>query len=116
MAALSFGHSFNTQNISTHIKLDHIKKTPRTTVPCCCQSRVPLSSKTKKQDKEENGNKGLKVIARLGKVGRGLKESLSPKRKGDWKDLEIGASNSWRKLSRNILKSWDKNQSEENKE
>ena len=89
MAALSFGHSFNTQNISTHIKLDHIKKTPRTTVPSCCQSRVPLSSKIKKEDQEENGNKGLKVIARLGEVGRGLKESLSPKRKGDWKDLVL---------------------------
>lgn len=89
MAALSFGHSFNTKFVSTHTKLDQIKKTPRILVPCCCQSRVPLSLKAKKEEKEENDNKGLKLMVSLEKIGQGLKESLSPKRKGDWKDLVL---------------------------
>lgn len=89
MAALSFGHSFNTNYVSTHKKLDQIKKTPRIVVPCCCQSRVPLSLKTKKEEKVENDNKGLKFMVSLEKVKKGLKESLSPKRKGDWKDLVL---------------------------
>lgn len=54
-----------------------------------CQNR-DFKAKTKKEMKED---KGLLILQQLlggvEKVGKGVKDSLSPKHKGDWKDITL---------------------------
>ncbi|MQM23627.1 hypothetical protein Taro_056693 [Colocasia esculenta] len=68
------------------------------------RARLPLSCRSQLlSDPEEDGGEGKRgemgkegkgrrralsgILAEAEKVGRGLKESLSPRRKGDWKDV-----------------------------
>lgn len=89
MAALSIGHSFHTR----HGVVLHNKPTSRTKVSVSCESRKPVgesSDNKKKKEKEEEGKPWVVgLFGDVEKFGRGLKNCLSPKRKGDWKDLML---------------------------
>ncbi|KAL8496043.1 hypothetical protein ACS0TY_019955 [Phlomoides rotata] len=56
-----------------------------------CQNRDPIDpSDTKTKKEEEKGVKKLhKLMGGVEKVGKGLQDKLSPKRKGDWKDVTL---------------------------
>ncbi|KAL5982023.1 hypothetical protein ACLOJK_016091 [Asimina triloba] len=60
-----------------------------------CRSRGPADRK--EGEDEGMGEKQqqqrppwiLRIFGKVGKLGEGLRESLSPKRKGDWKDVML---------------------------
>ncbi|KAB2070402.1 hypothetical protein ERO13_A08G143400v2 [Gossypium hirsutum] len=51
--------------------------------------RSTSSSKTKKEDKEKRQLLFGRVLGSVQKLGIGLKEKMSPQRKGDWKDVML---------------------------
>lgn len=51
-----------------------------------CQNRHPNNPKGSKEDK---GVMLQKVLFGVEKLGKGLQDNLSPKQKGDWKDLTL---------------------------
>ncbi|XP_059649124.1 uncharacterized protein LOC132295065 [Cornus florida] len=92
MAALSIGHSFHSKNTSTHQQLINKKSNPRFLVSVSCQSRVPINrSSPETEEEKEKGKKQLllRLFVGVEKLGNALKENLSPKQKGDWKDLVL---------------------------
>lgn len=70
-----------------------IKKCPRIlfSIISCRRPIDPLTSETKKEKEKEKKEKGLlpKLIVSVENFGKRLKDSLSPKQKGDWKDLML---------------------------
>lgn len=54
-----------------------------------CQSRESRNLESKKREKQINNGVFPKFIFGVGKFGKGLKDNLSPKQKGDWKDLTL---------------------------
>ncbi|CAL9152642.1 unnamed protein product [Musa hybrid cultivar] len=95
MAALSFGPPLRGVHSG---RLHPIKPTPRVvkqSPPCRSQlSAGPAggggeNEKEKRRSKEGKTWRGLLVemYGEAGKLGRGLLEGLSPKQKGDWKDV-----------------------------
>ncbi|XP_058073686.1 uncharacterized protein LOC131222574 [Magnolia sinica] len=90
--ALSISHSFHTKNISSIL---YNKPNSRLQLSVSCQSRGPAGpTDSKEGGDEEKGEKKkkpwvLRIYGEVGKLGEGLKESLSPKRKGDWKDVML---------------------------
>ncbi|XVF22933.1 hypothetical protein REPUB_Repub12eG0213500 [Reevesia pubescens] len=91
MAALSVNHSFNYKNSSAQELKNRRRNCPRVLVVLSCQNNEPIrkSAPTTKKAKEENRQLFSQVFAGVQKFGRGLKENMSPKRKGDWKDLML---------------------------
>lgn len=60
---------------------------------CCLHSREPFQGTNKLEAKEEN-KEGKQVsfpksFVGFEKLGKSLRENLSPKQKGDWKDLTL---------------------------
>ncbi|OIT27837.1 hypothetical protein A4A49_39178 [Nicotiana attenuata] len=95
MASISFSHSFNSKNTSPIIQECHSKcTTPRSfSILISCQNRESSDLKNAKEEKQINkeNKKGVlpQLIFDVGKLGNGLKDNLSPKHKGDWKDLTL---------------------------
>ncbi|KAK2991749.1 hypothetical protein RJ640_015483 [Escallonia rubra] len=90
MAALSIGHSFHSRYNSTPHLQD--KSNSRVLFSVSCQSHVPInrpSPETKRVGEKEKKANILQVVIGIEKLGKGLRDSLSPKRKGDWKDLVL---------------------------
>ncbi|KAH7863620.1 hypothetical protein Vadar_019979 [Vaccinium darrowii] len=89
MAALSIGHSFLTSNWSTQeLK---IKKCPRIlfSILSCRRPIDPSSSETKKEKEKEKKELLPKFLVSVENLGKRMKDNLSPKQKGDWKDLML---------------------------
>ncbi|XVE76741.1 hypothetical protein DITRI_Ditri13aG0005700 [Diplodiscus trichospermus] len=88
MAALSVNHPFYYKNSSVQELKSKRRNFPRCLVVLSCQNNEPTekskSTTTKKEQKEKR-----QIFAGLQKFGRGLKETMSPQQKGDWKDLML---------------------------
>ncbi|GFP92093.1 hypothetical protein PHJA_001353500 [Phtheirospermum japonicum] len=54
-----------------------------------CQNNDPSNAKTNKENKEDKGLTLKKFLSGVEKHGKGLKDNLSPKHKGDWKDITL---------------------------
>lgn len=80
MAALSIGHLCPIQD---H-QLNAIKNS-RIFISACSQNRDPSNAKTKKGSAEKN--KG--IVQHMEKLGGVMMDNLSPKQKGDWKDITL---------------------------
>ncbi|KAK1267715.1 hypothetical protein QJS04_geneDACA015605 [Acorus gramineus] len=81
-----------TINLSLHT---HMNSSPKTT-PSSPRIQSSLSCKTRKPDGSPGEEKErvkpswvAKVHKGIESMGRGIRESLSPKQKGDWKDLVL---------------------------
>ncbi|PSS24458.1 Glycerol-3-phosphate acyltransferase [Actinidia chinensis var. chinensis] len=88
MATLSIGHSFQGKTCSTHKQKS--KKCSRILISIYCQSRVPIDL-SRSETKKEKEKKDLlpKLFHSVEEFGDRLKDNLSPKQKGDWKDLTL---------------------------
>ncbi|GMH04409.1 hypothetical protein Nepgr_006248 [Nepenthes gracilis] len=89
MAAIYLSHCFHSKNSS--IKEHSSIILPAVFIPFSCQNR--RSNNRTNSNPEKDKAKGNKLRPPLFdgvlKLGKELKESLSPKRKGDWKDLML---------------------------
>ncbi|KVI00752.1 hypothetical protein Ccrd_020995 [Cynara cardunculus var. scolymus] len=91
MASFSISPSFHTRTSKTTIQ-DLINPMNHQTRPTfvACGTRVPFDPQT---DKEKEGNEKkpslMEVFVGVEKLGKGIQDFLSPKRKGDWKDLVL---------------------------
>nr|GMD71838.1 putative RNA/RNP complex-1-interacting phosphatase [Ipomoea batatas] len=87
MAAISIFHSLHSTRVS-HLQL-YTKRSFISAVSCRTgDPPEPLKPRTHKEKK----GKTLAVVEILGgveKLGKWLKDSLGPKKKGDWKDLAL---------------------------
>ncbi|KAF5822372.1 hypothetical protein HanRHA438_Chr01g0026141 [Helianthus annuus] len=91
MASLSISPSFHTLRSKTTIQ-DVVNPMNHRTRPTfvACQTRVPFDPPTDQaKGGKEKKQSMMEVFVGVKKLGRGFKESLSPKRKGDWKDLVL---------------------------
>ncbi|XP_028777013.1 uncharacterized protein LOC114733681 [Neltuma alba] len=87
MAALPVGYYCHTRRgPTTEIRN---RKGPRILILQSCQSRGPANGSNAQANKEIMGGKlgFLKLLNSFEKVGRKVKQNLSPQQKGDWKDL-----------------------------
>ncbi|GLU00292.1 hypothetical protein SLE2022_176700 [Rubroshorea leprosula] len=88
MAALSVSHSF-------HNKVSSIQELKSRScsriIVLSCGNHDPAGTSASETLEERKGKKKLflQVLASVGKIGSGLKENMSPKQKGDWKDLML---------------------------
>ncbi|XP_057808404.1 uncharacterized protein LOC131022877 [Salvia miltiorrhiza] len=89
MAALSLGHPHLCHHKHKPLLLITTATNPRMIAIVSCQNRNPDNEKTDKGAKEDKGIKLQKVLFGVEKIGKGLQDNLSPKRKGDWKDLTL---------------------------
>ncbi|KAI8026279.1 hypothetical protein LOK49_LG02G01437 [Camellia lanceoleosa] len=94
MAALLIGHSFHSKNCSIQQLKSKSKNCPTTlNTSIFCQSRLPVDQETEKgkeKEKEKEKKQLLpQVLVSVGNFGKKLKDNLSPKQKGDWKDLML---------------------------
>ncbi|GMI95737.1 hypothetical protein HRI_003243000 [Hibiscus trionum] len=63
---------------------------PRILVVSSCQNDEHMERSAAKEEHKEKGQLPFSgVFPGVQKFGRGLKENMSPKRKGDWKDLML---------------------------
>lgn len=62
-------------------------KIPRSLIPLSCQSRKSAREEDSSLKKEEKPPLVEALNGMLMKMGKRLEENLSPKQKGDWKDL-----------------------------
>ncbi|GMY22497.1 Glycerol-3-phosphate acyltransferase [Fagus crenata] len=88
MAALSIGYSFHRKHstIQEHRKSSN----PRILILLCCQSRKPVDTSNPRSKKESKRKSLLPPsFVAFEKFGKVLKENLSPKQKGDWKDVTL---------------------------
>ncbi|KAK4756674.1 hypothetical protein SAY87_006801 [Trapa incisa] len=60
-------------------------------VALCCQNYEPGDPEkiTKKKEKGRQPPPPEGILGRLEKLGKGLRNNLSPQKKGDWKDLTL---------------------------
>lgn len=59
------------------------------TIVSCQNHRHPNDPFDAKTEKEAKGMMLQKFVFGVEKLGKGLQENLSPKKKGDWKDLTL---------------------------
>eukprot|EP00262_Sarcandra_glabra_P018768 TRINITY_DN6869_c0_g1_i1.p1 TRINITY_DN6869_c0_g1~~TRINITY_DN6869_c0_g1_i1.p1 ORF type:complete len:119 (+),score=27.48 TRINITY_DN6869_c0_g1_i1:232-588(+) len=89
MAALSINHPLHIKKSS----IFHNQPTSRIHrfLLCCRGGGEPIGSlDSKKKEKAKEEKPWLvEFYGEFEKLGRGLKESLSPKQKGDWRDLML---------------------------
>ncbi|KAK1413303.1 hypothetical protein QVD17_35075 [Tagetes erecta] len=91
MASISISPSCNTLR-SKIITQDVVNPMNHRTRPTyvACQTRVPFDPPTNNEKGgKEKKQRLMDVFVSVKKLGRVFKESLSPKRKGDWKDLVL---------------------------
>ncbi|PQQ17153.1 hypothetical protein Pyn_27874 [Prunus yedoensis var. nudiflora] len=85
-SALSVCHSFQIKNSSIQFE-PKSRSSPRTdSILLSCQGREPVEKDQKQGDKQ---SLLLGLFVGFEKLGKNLKENLSPKQKGDWKDLML---------------------------
>nr|XP_011464806.1 PREDICTED: uncharacterized protein LOC105351610 [Fragaria vesca subsp. vesca] len=93
LSALSISSSFQIKNSYSHIEPRNRTSIPRTHIlRSSCHGREPIytsSNPEKKKDEKQGKQSLLRFLADLEKLGKNLKENLSPKQKGDWKDLML---------------------------
>ncbi|MCD7464462.1 hypothetical protein HAX54_052783 [Datura stramonium] len=89
MASISFSHWFNTRKSAYVIQECHTKRVISSRSVISCQNREPSDPKSTKTEKQTNKGVFPQLIFGVGKLGKGLKDNLSPKQKGDWKDLTL---------------------------
>ncbi|KAJ8486505.1 hypothetical protein OPV22_018990 [Ensete ventricosum] len=98
MAALSFGHPLHAAHSSRLHPIKPTRRVVKQSPPCRSQlSAGPAGGGGENEKEKQRSKEGKKTWRRLlvemygdaGKLGRGLKESLSPKQKGDWKDVAL---------------------------
>ncbi|KAG9456467.1 hypothetical protein H6P81_000975 [Aristolochia fimbriata] len=84
MATLSVGHSFHTKHGSLPGR-----RPSRNPTSVSCHSRDPIGSPDSDEKRKAKQIKPwiLGPYAEMEKLGKYLKDNLSPKQKGDWKDL-----------------------------
>ncbi|KAI3445037.1 hypothetical protein Pfo_001702 [Paulownia fortunei] len=90
MAALSIGPLCHCKHNPILVLSTRSDSRMFTTVSC--QNRDPndsFNAKTKKEIKEEKGLILQQFLAGVEKLGKGVQDNLSPKQKGDWKDLTL---------------------------
>ncbi|KAJ9174518.1 hypothetical protein P3X46_013155 [Hevea brasiliensis] len=91
MAALSLSHSSLHKNKSSIQGLKP-RNCPRSFILLSCQreERIDISSpKQKKEMKQEKQMMLRQLFGGAEKFGRGLKDTLSPKQEGEWKDVVL---------------------------
>ncbi|KAL2234174.1 UNVERIFIED_CONTAM: hypothetical protein Sindi_1149600 [Sesamum indicum] len=74
------------------IDFSNIRSDSRTFTIVSCQNRDSnnaFNTKTTKGSKEEKGSLFQRSFGGVEKLGKGIKDNLSPERKGDWKDLAL---------------------------
>ncbi|CAH1440480.1 unnamed protein product [Lactuca virosa] len=91
MAFFSISPSFHTIRSKTTIQeLVHPMSHQTKPTFMACQTRFGFDPPTDKEKESKEKKESLKeVFVSVQKLGRGIKESLSPKQKGDWKDLVL---------------------------
>ncbi|XP_052193652.1 uncharacterized protein LOC127802045 [Diospyros lotus] len=90
MAALFLGHSCQSRNCSGQALQS--KNCPRILITVSCQSRIPIDrpgSEVKERKEKEKKQFLPELVVSVENFGKRLKDSLSPKQKGDWKDLVL---------------------------
>ncbi|KAJ6896097.1 hypothetical protein NC651_022352 [Populus alba x Populus x berolinensis] len=89
MAALSIVHSLH----GSYSSIQELKtrNCPRILILLSCQRGEPLDTSSSKPKKEIKQDKQLarQLFGSVENFGKGLKDNLSPKRKGDWKDVVL---------------------------
>ncbi|TKY67977.1 hypothetical protein E2542_SST10874 [Spatholobus suberectus] len=86
MAALTVGHCCCGKRVPAHEFTN--RNRPRIFILLSCQGRKPNS-----QEKKDTGGgklnllKWKSMLKDIEKLGKRMKENLSPQQKGDWKDL-----------------------------
>ncbi|KAJ6409189.1 hypothetical protein OIU84_008815 [Salix udensis] len=89
MAALSVVRSFH----GSHGSIQDLKtrNCPRILILLSCQRGEPTDTSSSKEKKENKQDKQLvrQIFGSVENFGKGLKDSLSPKQKGDWKDVML---------------------------
>ncbi|KAF8396141.1 hypothetical protein HHK36_017754 [Tetracentron sinense] len=89
MAALSIDHFLHTKNSS----IPKNRPTSKIHLSLSCQIREPIRGSSDRKKEKEKKKEDEKLFSKLydgvEKVGKGLKDNLSPKQKGDWKDLVL---------------------------
>ncbi|XP_050209535.1 uncharacterized protein LOC126660215 [Mercurialis annua] len=89
MAALSLTHNFIHNNKSSTQGLKTRNYT-KVVAQLSCQGDQPIDNSTPKVKKELKKVMMVRqVLSSLEKLGKGVKDSLSPKQKGDWKDVVL---------------------------
>ncbi|GFZ02681.1 hypothetical protein Acr_15g0012890 [Actinidia rufa] len=89
MATLSIGHFFQGKTCQNQ-KQKSKNYSPRTLSTISCQSRVPIDPSSSETKKEKEKKQLLpKLFRSVEEFGKRLKDNLSPKQKGDWKDLVL---------------------------
>lgn len=92
MTSISLNRSFSCRKSISVIQECHTKCiSPRSfsMLVISCQSRKSRNFESEKREKQINKGIFPKLIFGVGKFGKGLKDNLSPKQKGDWKDLTL---------------------------
>lgn len=93
LSALSVRCSFQIKNTCNQIEPRNRISNPRPHIlPYSCHGREPIdtsSNPEKKKDEKQGKQSLLWFLVHFEKLGKNLKENLSPKQKGDWKDLML---------------------------
>ena len=86
MAALSISHYFYSKK--GHSREPRRGKIPKIVILSSCQGRGPANNSDSAGERDFEGKfKFLKLFNGFEKIGKKMKENLSPQQKGDWKDL-----------------------------
>ncbi|KAK4377904.1 hypothetical protein RND71_004200 [Anisodus tanguticus] len=88
MASISFSYSLDNRKNASTIRECHSPGSFSVLV-ISCQNREPSDPKGLKTEKQMDKGVFPQLIFGMGKLGKGLKDNLSPKQKGDWKDLTL---------------------------
>lgn len=91
MAALTVGHCCCGKRTSSHHEFTN-RTSPRIFILVACQGRRLASNSNPDEKKDMRGGKLInllkwKVLNGFEKLGKRPEQNLSPKQKGDWKDL-----------------------------
>ncbi|KAL0464442.1 UNVERIFIED_CONTAM: hypothetical protein Slati_0331800 [Sesamum latifolium] len=92
MAALSTAPLCHSKHINPITVFSSMRCDSRTFTIVSCQnqdSTDAFNAKTRKGSKGEKGSLLQRSFGGVEKLGKGIKDNLSPERKGDWKDLAL---------------------------
>ncbi|KAJ7949193.1 putative RNA/RNP complex-1-interacting phosphatase [Quillaja saponaria] len=90
MAALSIGHYCHNKSRSP-IQQFRKKDSSNNLIRLSRQSNGPVNDSSTRRKKDNMGRRPMsfKFFHDFDKFGKGIKENLSPKQKGDWKDVVL---------------------------
>ncbi|GMI71899.1 hypothetical protein like AT3G52070 [Hibiscus trionum] len=92
MAALCVNPTFHYKNVPfQHPKSRSMNRRHRISVVSSCESNEPAERSNSKTNEKEKRHWVwfFEVLSGVQRFGRGLKENMSPKQKGDWKDVML---------------------------